>query len=647
MIGFKRYFPVLIKTWGLFILALGMLASVFNIFRLSGNNIFVVGFCLFAIVLVVFIAFKAKPVVISRKVGIAILLLTCISVLLWGLIFNSGQVSDFGVYYRCGISVSHNTADWLTKCQSAYLEDNSTYWVRSYFYSSFIGLLFGDNYLAFKLSNVFLHCLTLIIWFFGVERYYGAGVSIVSTLLLAVFPEYWFSTTLVTTDNFAVLMVALFLLFLPRLQERTAVAVFYAILIGVVVFFGNQLRSAGAIFILALLFWVICKAIEKKQLSLVFMSAMALLSYFLVASTFKLINPLSLPDIFDPMKIISAVDFHTTQDFSVNYYWAEHFWTATPEPLRVSNGVYKLMAEFSSGFSEWPLYLFRKAAVIFSGSGYYGLSSFPYPLGNPDSLITDVVSDIPFSIELFPWLAVVVLFILALAVIGVFRTDLSGVGLCSLLFIGAFGLIVIGVGEVQPRYSALLAPSLSLLAALSFFSNENSKSLKLHAKKFLGGAVSLIGIYIIVMGVSTFLPTPQKNMQGVMLVSNSGKDALSCENKGVSIVTDYKKIRINFSNDSPCASISFPVNADSVYVGFYLNSSKFLFKFEGRSNSKVTYKVFVGETEVTDGYLGQRSVEWIDSAIPRNSNKVVVVLNRDAVKLPDYLEISLIREASN
>ena len=642
MISFPRCFAALIKTWGLFILILGVLAGAFNVFRLSDKSNLIIGLCFLAVVSVVFLAVKARPVVISRKAGTITLLLVCISVVLWGVIFNSGQVSDFGVYYRCGISVGYDIADWLAKCQSAYLEDNSTYWVRSYFYSSVIGLLFADNYLAFKLANVFLHCLTLVIWFFGVGRYYGVGVSVISTLILAVFPEYWFSTTLVTTDNVAVLMVVLFLLVLPKLQERMAVAIFYAIFIGGVIFFGNQLRSVGAVFILALAFWMICKGIEKKQLSLLFVSLIALFFYFLVTSAFNLANPVNLPDIFNPMKIISAVDFHTTQDFSINYYWAEHFWTATPESMRISNGLYKLMTEFSSGFSEWPLYLFRKATVVFSGSGYYGLSSFPYPPGNPDSLITDVVSDIPFSIDLFPWLGGGVLLILVLAVVGVFRADLSGLALCSLLFVGAFGLIVIGVGEVQPRYSALLAPSLSLLAALAFAPPRNSKS---HTKEFLCGAVSLIGIYIVVIGVSSFFPTPKRNTQGAMLFADSRKNIPSCDNKGVAIVSDYKKIRIEFSDGSPCAAISFPISSGIVSVGFYLSGSRFPFKFEGRSDSMVTYKVFVGDTEVSGGSLGEHTVEWIDTAIPRSSNEVMVTLNRGEVKFSDYLEISLIRES--
>lgn len=115
MISFPRCFSALIKTWGLFILVLGVLASFFNVFRLIDYNALVMGLCFLTIIFVVFLVVKVKSVVVSRRVIIIILLLGCILVALWGLIFNSGQVSDFGVYYRCGISVGFDIAiGWLS-----------------------------------------------------------------------------------------------------------------------------------------------------------------------------------------------------------------------------------------------------------------------------------------------------------------------------------------------------------------------------------------------------------------------------------------------------------------------------------------------------------------------------------------------------
>jgi hypothetical protein len=307
--------------------------------------------------------------------------------------------------------------------------------------------------------------------------------------------------------------------------------------------------------------------------------------------------------------------------------------------------MYKLSTEFSAGFYEWPLYLFRKAEVIFTGAGYYGLSSFPYPPGNPDSLVTDVVSDIPFSVELFPWLGLCVFMILGLAVIGVFKSKLSGLALCSILFLGAFGLVVIGAGEAQARYSVLLAPALSLLAALSIFPHQSANSQKAHAAEYVYGAVGLTFIYLAVVGVSTFLPTSEKIIEGAKLVSINSVDINVCDNSGVSIVADYKKIRINFSGDSSCASILLPVRTDSTSVGFYLSRSKLPFKFEEHPNSPSTYKVFSGGSEVAGGQLVGKTVEWVEAPVsPSPDQAVVLLLNRSVGQPSDYLDVSLIRE---
>jgi hypothetical protein len=648
MISFPRYLPIFIKTWGMLILLLGGVAATTSAARAAVANNWFLGFSFLAMTAIALFAFRARQIKISKTCSSVVFLLTCASVALWGMTYNSGQVSDFGVYYRCGVATNHNMDEWLTKCQSAYLSENSTYWLRSYFYSSAIGRLFGDSYLTFKLSNITLHCATLITWYFGIKKYYGHGAAAVATLLLSIFPEYWFSTTLVTTDNAAVLAAVLFLLLLPKLQGHTIISVLAAIAVGLVAFFGNQLRSIGAIFVLALFFWAICAGIERRQWSIILLSAVSVVSYCIFTYGFNLANPVTLPDLFSPIKMLSAIDFHTSQDFSVNYYWAEHFWLATPEANRLPIALYKLATEFSAGFSEWPLYLYRKAEVIFSGTGYYGLSSFPYPSGNPNSLVTDVVSDIPFSIELFPWLGLCVLVTLALAVVGVLRAKLSGPALCSILFVGAFGLVVIGAGEAQARYSVLLAPALSLLAALSFFPHQDANNKKMHAAEYAYGTIGLTVIYLVAVGLSAFLPTSEKITEGAKLASISSGGINACDNSGISIIADYKKIRVNFSNDSSCASISLPVGTDSTSIGFYLSGSKLPFKFEEHPGLSATYKVFAGDSEVAGGQLARKTVEWVEATVSPGPNEaIVLLLNRSAGKPSDYFDVSLIRESKN
>jgi hypothetical protein len=64
---------------------------------------------------------------------LAFLALSAAGTLSWALFFNSTQISDFGVYFRCGTTSHHSLQEWLSNCQSAYLNQNITYWLRSFF----------------------------------------------------------------------------------------------------------------------------------------------------------------------------------------------------------------------------------------------------------------------------------------------------------------------------------------------------------------------------------------------------------------------------------------------------------------------------------------------------------------------------------
>jgi hypothetical protein len=566
----------------------------------------------------------------------------------WAAYFDSGQVSDFGVYYRCGISSHVNLQEWFESCQSAYLMKNSTYWVRSYFYSSAIGQIIGGAYSTFKVVNALLHMITIVVWFYGVRAYYGVRIAWLSALLLALYPEYWFTTTLVTTDNFAVLCVVLFVLVAPRLRGALPIALACSLALGVIVFLGHQLRSMGSIFVLSLAFYLICAGVTKKNYTTLVFGLIAVSIFALLSKLFLWANPSGLPDLFSPVKIVSAIDFHTNQDFGVNYQWGEHFWPATPSSMQLPMAFYKLSTEFAGGFSEWPMYLFNKAAIVFSGTGYYGLSAFPYPPDNPDSLVTDTLSNIPFSTQVFPWLNFIVLMYLMASVTGVLRAKImSGAALISLLVVGAFGLLVLGMGESQARYSAIIAPALSLLAALGFFSAD-TKAVGLENvvpiwKQYLGGVLIIAAVYLLILIVAMALPTSEHSNANVRLIERHDSAFGHCSTEGVNILADYKKVRVVFAGTNDCAALDMGVAADKKSVSFYLSGSRFPFRFEGVGVNKLAYKLIAKDQLVASGEIGEKSVSLVNAELSQGSKgEVVLLLKRLNSGEGDFIDISLL-----
>lgn len=633
--------PAPVKSWGVVILMLGA-AAAFSAGTRGSGSIVLLSYLLVSAAAM--LAFKVEKRFMDFRFGALVLLGVCIAVAAWGLMFNSGQPSDFGVYYRCGIAAGSSMSEWLGKCQSAYLDENSTYWLRSYFYSALIGRFFGDNYVAFKLGNVLLHCLALIAWFLGVRKFYGAGAAAASVVLLAAFPEYWFATSLVTTDNAAILMVVLFLLLLPKLEARLSVSIASALAVGAVAFLGNQLRSIGGIFMVALLLWAVCRTLEGRQWRVAGASLLAFCSFLTVSYAFNAANPTGLPDLVSPMRVLSSVDFHTGQDFGVNYYWAEHFWVATPEASRLANAAYKVSTEFNSGFAAWPLYLFRKSEIIFTGAGYYGLSAFSYPPGNPDSLITDVVNDIPFFAGLSPWLGLYVFALLALSLVCVFKVRLTGLSLSCLVFVAAFGLVVIGAGESQARYSALVAPALSLLAALAIFGGREQGVISANGRSHLIGGGVLVLVYLAVTAISTALPSSETIMGRTALSASTTGSTGDCGNEGVSLSRDYKKLRIAFAEGRSCARVAIPLGPDAASIGFYLSGSKLPFKFEDRVDSPMAYVLSAGGKDIAAGRLGKETVQWVEAPLEaRQGDSAMLTVNRGEGRAADYLDVTLIR----
>ncbi len=89
-----------VKSWGVIIMILGAVAASGAIEQGGGAVLFVFLILVAAIIW----AFRSRDPHIDFKFSVPVLVAVCASVMAWGLLFNSKQPSDFGVYYRCGIA---------------------------------------------------------------------------------------------------------------------------------------------------------------------------------------------------------------------------------------------------------------------------------------------------------------------------------------------------------------------------------------------------------------------------------------------------------------------------------------------------------------------------------------------------------------
>lgn len=647
---------MLIRVWTALIL---FLSAITGIIAALKNNI------MFFITITVFISlmflFQRQQSGLTSKesnhwdhLSILFFLFITISIFFWAFLFDSGQVSDFGVYFQCGTMPFTTLDQWIANCQSAYLQPNSIYWVRSFFYSSSIGKLFGDNYNTFKIVNAALHIITILIWFLGIRHYYGPRIALVSSALFSFYPEYWFTTTLITPDNAVMLVVVIFILLLPLLNKSLHTIIVISVSLGIVIFLGEQLRSIGLILIISLLAWLL-SSISKKT-TLYFFSAFFIIlgTYTLLINTFNFHFQTDLPNLFTPAKTLSTIDFHTTQDFSVNYLWSEHFWPAIPESMQFSTAIYKIITEFNNGFIQFPLYLYNKATLVFSGSGYYGLSSFNFPPGNPDSSSTISISTIPFNAAFFPWMGAFICLVLFTSTVTALRSLKNGPAFASIIFIGSFFLIVLGAGEAQSRYSILIAPALALLSSLAFFPADlNLKQKSIHViennislQSLAIGSFILLSIYSMVLfGISIAKPIASISERATLLQPSEAK-MFGCDNNGVQVQKTYKKIRVVFEGDSTCAVIKVPIENNYDTLSFFVSGSKFPYKFEKKYTSPFWYQLISEEIVLLNDSLNVDSVHWHEVKFHRNNlQSVIYKINRHTTVGKDYLELSFLHSS--
>lgn len=634
---FTRHLPAvalpesLLRAWSAFILFLGILAGLSNA---ESRLAVIVSLSLAA----GFISVTRLdwPVFISaetRKTRLACfgsIIILSLGSYLWALKFDSIQVSDFGVYFRCGTEKHIDVHAWIISCQSKYLNPNLIYWSRSLLYSIPFGLFSGPSYDAFKLYNASFHAATIALWFFGLRHYYGSRIAIIATLILALYPEWWFTTTLVTSDNSAIFFITGFLLLLPLLQKNSHNALI-VLTLSLTMFSAGQSRSIGPILVATLALWISLAQVPRWDRLTALKGILALALYFALNFILAVVTPSSAPEPVPILKYLSAIDFTSLQDFSVNYQWAEHFWPAIPPESRNIVGWNKILIEFSWGFAQFPFYLYRKAAMLFSGSGYYVFSSYQFG-PNQDTVLNVAKNTIPYIPDALPWMRMAVSFCAALSFFSLLKAKLHGPALAALIWLSVFTLLVLGLGEVQPRYSVLIAPAFSMLAALALFPKDVKQDTTISRSTDVKTSSVVVAFFLLAgtFGIAALGLKSLRSVESTPSLAARISPSPLCGAESARLETSYKRVRVIMPKGVSCAAISIPFRASKNGLTLFSSGTKFPFFFEPKELSPFHYSVIFNEKPLLESSLCHASVKWhrLDMPSHGTGGKLVLLAQR-------------------
>ncbi len=515
-----------------------------------------------------------------HRLGLCMLLIFSIVSLAWIYSYSSIQESDFGVYYRCGIAHELGGKSIVTACHSNYLDQNDIFWLRSLFYSTPLGFLFGENYPYFKFANVILQILTITFLYFGTKHYLGVKAAFFATLFLALNPEFWFSKTLVTPDHVALLGIVIFTLLIPKALETTKMF-FLVVATSLVCFVSGQLRTVTPLVIMSFIVWGGLAYLESKKCKILiylFMSIFAVWIYSFFLTQFMLNVE---PSHVNLLATISSINIQGTKDtYSELLLWFESFWPLIPLEMQFEVASNKVLLEIIYNLGALPTYLFNKIQVLFSGSGYYGFAAYPFPHQNLDTFYTVDNNSIPWN-PVIEQLSSFIMFITAFfGLIGIMFTNVKNSFLSiNLIWMAVFLMAVAIIGVVQPRYILLAIPAICIFSSLGVLklvklitqlnlTNENSLFGNNGAKVALTISSLILLSCLIYLTINHY-----KNNNRPITLQLSDKAVVYesshiCKNSAAKVVANYKSIGFENLKDGECfyKRIILPSDTTGLYL---------------------------------------------------------------------------------
>lgn len=316
----------------------------------------------------------------------ALLLILSALTTAWVFSLDSHQVSDFGVYLRCGTEYASpwtSIEQWARKCESAWLPGFASYWRRSALYSLPIGWLVDGSYLGFKLVNAALHIAAIALIYRGVNASFGRSSGVFAASLLAVYPEFWFVTTVVSSDNLAILALVGFILVLAKLggKQSSNGTVLLVVLLLVVL---DLLRSIGPILVVAILLGLPLASEKRSRLKFAKAGMWSAIAVVAVGFAPSLLG-MTTTQTNGLLATLVGSGLTHSRSFEEAYSWHQYALPLIDADNRSKLLVGLLAQDLSNAFSFPPFWL-EKIGALFGGEGYYFFAT-SRPLGSPDDFV--------------------------------------------------------------------------------------------------------------------------------------------------------------------------------------------------------------------------------------------------------------------
>lgn len=547
---------------------------------------------------------RAKPAIAETShLPIAILIGLSAATLIWSLLYNSMQGSDFGIYFRCGAQLLQPN-----ECQSKYIDLGNVYIDRSRYYTAPIGVLFGENYLALKIYNALLHILSFFLLWLIVRKHLGRQAALLAVLLYGLNPERWYAVTLATPDNLAQLLLISSLGLMPTLLERRWLL--RAILLGLCVHIADQLRSVGPFLILTVMIFAFVAPGPMRKGQRLAAVVTTFLTFSLTSAAVSLSNQLPAPDLLWPS--ITALDVFYPKN-SPNFSWAAHLWKAVPADQRLEIGWIKLVFELAQGPICLIQLVLAKASVLFSGSGYSLFASAD---------LSSNLDTIPGTVSTVPALTAPVigrgatLFAVTLAVQAAVRFIPLPFPLAAMAFFVTFTAYCLSIGETQPRYLLLALPAIAVLGS-TMWSSVHSESSTFQPRStimpLLRGSAIVGGALFLLCGLAAaiFVLTPYTIALPSQEALRSIGDLKCNTTNSLVAKTPYSR-RFAMVPTEQCVTVRLKMPAGTETAHFFVTRDQFLYPRFSSPLPPFRFTVSVDEQPLSiEGSIDKASARFV------------------------------------
>lgn len=393
--------------------------------------------------------------------------------LIWVLIFDSYQSSDFNTYLLCGIEIVTGQID---TCLSP------LHWQRGLFVTAPVVSLFGPKLAAIESFNLLIYFLSAILFILLAYRLAGLRVAILGLVLFSVAPDLFYPVTLASHDLHGLFWLLLFFLLtigleqLLRARTLSRANIFWlvsgSLLLGLVLTALEYSRSYGLMAAAALALVVGAIVIEqyksdqrgwKGRVSpVIFLLFLPLLVQSVAEK--KLDDAFFRPQTTRPHAILGLIT--ATDITGANRYHEMKIWNKGEFPElvvadRLDYAVSRWVHEWSHNLTESVAYLFRKNHVLADGGGNFYFAT----IERKQSLESGVTFDQVGRVNNLAWqlqdrtvrlLNILILGLCLSRILLVFWLPFRRSELVVVAFSAVTYLSILLLLEAQPRYTVFL-----------------------------------------------------------------------------------------------------------------------------------------------------------------------------------------------